>query len=567
MISIQTNVDSMLAQSNLSVDNQFQSKTIQQLTSGYKINSSGDNAAGLAIANGYRNQVAELTQGVSNANDGVSQLQIIDGGMNNISTILDRLNTLATQSASGTFTGNRGVLNSEFQTLVSEVDRQAQAIGLNTGGQFNKLMSVFIGGCNGASSSAIVSNGSVSLDLSKAQVDSQSLGLKGVQAVNLASSVSSDYDLSAASATSVSAILGTAANTTTEATSGYTKMTFTGAGFGDANGIAISVNLSGVSDTNTLVTAINAAIQSAGNGTTAAAQAFKAANISASIHTDSLGQQQLSFSSSNGAFQVTANDKVSSALMGFLASPGAPTGTAASNATSLIANGSYELVNSSGAEAGIAYTNLAATKTQQVTISANDASGHAHALTVGLTGATGGSSITDILGQINTALQKSDDSTLQQITAVEDASGNVNFVSTLSSFQVSAGLSSDGATGFGASGAGFSVSQAAQVGSGGTLDISTQAGAQAAVTALTAAVQTLGNAQAAVGRGQNQLNYAQGLAQSQITNFSAAESRIRDTDVASAAANLTKSQVLSQTAIAAMAQANSESQSVLKLLQ
>ncbi|HSU59477.1 MAG TPA: flagellin, partial [Bryobacteraceae bacterium] len=133
MISFQTNVDSMNAQNNLSVNNQLQSNTIQQLTSGFRINKSGDDAAGLAIANGYRDNVAELTQGVSNANDGISQLQIIDGGLSNISTILDRMKTLATQSASGTFTGSRATLDQEYQQLMSEITRQATNINLNSG--------------------------------------------------------------------------------------------------------------------------------------------------------------------------------------------------------------------------------------------------------------------------------------------------------------------------------------------------------------------------------------------------------------------------------------------------
>ena len=90
-LSIQTNVNSLVAQQNLSVNSTFQSKTIQQLTSGYRINSSGDDAAGLAVANKFRNTISELTQGVANGNDGVAQLQIMDGGMNNISMILDRL--------------------------------------------------------------------------------------------------------------------------------------------------------------------------------------------------------------------------------------------------------------------------------------------------------------------------------------------------------------------------------------------------------------------------------------------------------------------------------------------
>src|SRR5262249_43142795 len=76
----------------------------------------------------------------------------------------------------------------------------------------------------------------------------------------------------------------------------------------------------------------------------------------------------------------------------------------------------------------------------------------------------------------------------------------------------------------------------------------------AAISALTQAVSTLGGVQGKVGTGENQLAYAVSLAQSQITSFSAAESRIRDTDVAAEAANLTKAQVLQQTSIAAMAQ-------------
>jgi flagellin len=159
--SIQTNVNSLIAQENLRVNSNFQSQTIQRLTSGFRINSSGDDAAGLAIANKFRSDTAELMQGVRNANDGISSLQIIDGGMNNISKMLDRLRTLAAQSASDTFTGDRNVLNSEFQSLLSEIDRQAQSIGLDQNGQFAKSLSVFVGGGRSSGTGAIdTANGS-----------------------------------------------------------------------------------------------------------------------------------------------------------------------------------------------------------------------------------------------------------------------------------------------------------------------------------------------------------------------------------------------------------------------
>jgi flagellin len=76
----------------------------------------------------------------------------------------------------------------------------------------------------------------------------------------------------------------------------------------------------------------------------------------------------------------------------------------------------------------------------------------------------------------------------------------------------------------------------------------------------------LGTAQAAVGTGEDQLGFASSLAQSQITNFSSAESQIRDANVAEQAANLSKAQVLEQSTIAAMAQANAEPQALLTLL-
>ena len=109
--SINTNITSLDAQYYLQQTSNFQHQTINQVTSGLRIVQSGDDAAGLAIANGYRSNEAVLTQGIQNATDGLSQLQIVDGGMSNISQLLDQARTLATESASGTFTGDRTVLN------------------------------------------------------------------------------------------------------------------------------------------------------------------------------------------------------------------------------------------------------------------------------------------------------------------------------------------------------------------------------------------------------------------------------------------------------------------------
>jgi len=192
-ISLQTNVTSLFAQQQLNLNNNAESTTIQQLTSGYRINEAGDDAAGLAVANQLQANIVELQQGVINASNGTSTLQIIDGGLSNISNLLDRLQTLATESASGTFQGSRTTLNNEFQSVLGEITRQAGNIGLASGGtvsntgtigssQYNTTaLSIFIGGGD----TGVATDDQVSVDLTNGGtggvtvtgVDSTGLGI------------------------------------------------------------------------------------------------------------------------------------------------------------------------------------------------------------------------------------------------------------------------------------------------------------------------------------------------------------------------------------------------------
>ena len=98
--SVVTNVAASNAQANLYATNVGLKTALTRVSSGFRINYSGDDAAGLAVANGYRSEVAILNQGVRNANDGLSDLQIKDGALDNICKLLDRMATLATQAAS-----------------------------------------------------------------------------------------------------------------------------------------------------------------------------------------------------------------------------------------------------------------------------------------------------------------------------------------------------------------------------------------------------------------------------------------------------------------------------------
>jgi flagellin len=177
------------------------------------------------------------------------------------------------------------------------------------------------------------------------------------------------------------------------------------------------------------------------------------------------------------------------------------------------------------------------------------------------------------ISQINAKLQGTDTPALQSIIATTDNSaGTIKFTNTSSNpftvtvgTQTAAGSAPD--TGNGAAVPTKPIQTSSTVGVGSTVDISSQATAEQAVSALSNAVSKLGNAQAVVGRGENQFNYAINLAQSQVTNMAAAESQIRDADLAAESANLTKAQILIQAGVAALAQANSAPQQVLTLLQ
>jgi len=164
--SVVNNVAAANAQANLVQTNMGLRTALTRLSSGLRINNSGDDAAGLAVANSYRSKVAALNQGIRNANDGLSDLQTKDGALNNISTLMDRLATLATQASSSSDDNAIKSLSDEYGKVIDEIDRQASVAGLDADWDF----SVFIS----AESSA--TDGQISETGIKA-VDSGTLGL------------------------------------------------------------------------------------------------------------------------------------------------------------------------------------------------------------------------------------------------------------------------------------------------------------------------------------------------------------------------------------------------------
>jgi len=167
--SVVSNVSASNAQANLNTTNIGLQRALERLSSGLRINRSGDDAAGLVVANSYRSTQAVLTQGIRNAGDGLSSLQIEDGALNNISTLLDRLATLATESASTSSTVDRNVLNSEFQDVLAEIDREASVGNLTAVQAFSVYVSDngadgIIGGSIGAADSTALGVNALSVD-------------------------------------------------------------------------------------------------------------------------------------------------------------------------------------------------------------------------------------------------------------------------------------------------------------------------------------------------------------------------------------------------------------------
>jgi flagellin len=123
---VQTNVASLVAQDNFATTQVELNKTMQQLSSGYKINSAADDAAGLGIASRLSAQVASFTSATQNANTAISMTQTADGGAAQISNILTRLRQLAVEGANGTMSASDSAnLNTEFQAQLNEVDQIA----------------------------------------------------------------------------------------------------------------------------------------------------------------------------------------------------------------------------------------------------------------------------------------------------------------------------------------------------------------------------------------------------------------------------------------------------------
>jgi len=220
---INTNVNALFAQSSLKVNSRNLSQAMQQLSSGSRINSAADDAAGLAIGQTMTAQIRGLTQAVRNANDGISMLQTAEGSMNEQSNILQRMRELAVQASTATYSSTqRGYLKTEFSALSSQLDNIASQTTWN-GIQI-------LDGTGGTSGSFDVQVGAVSgqtitVTIAKVTTAASGLGVSGdISTASGASSAITNINSALETLNSARATIGAGINQLTYAADNLTNV-------------------------------------------------------------------------------------------------------------------------------------------------------------------------------------------------------------------------------------------------------------------------------------------------------------------------------------------------------
>jgi flagellin len=161
--SILNNIPSLMAQNQVAQTNSSLQQTLAQLSSGSRINSGADDAAGLAIANGLNANIAALNQSVQNANDGIGLFQVADGALSQVTTLLNRAVTLATEASNGGLSsGQNSAINAEFQNILTEVNNIGQNTTYNGTTVFSASNTTIFMSDGGVASSIAAATGALS---------------------------------------------------------------------------------------------------------------------------------------------------------------------------------------------------------------------------------------------------------------------------------------------------------------------------------------------------------------------------------------------------------------------
>ena len=504
-----TNIASLNAQNNLAGSQASLSQALGRLSSGLRINSAADDAAGLAISQQFTTQINGTNQAVHNANDAVSEAQTTAGALNTIVNNLQSIRTLAVESANGSNSASdRAALNNQVQQQIAEITQIAQQTTFNG---LNVL--------NGSSGTTVYQVGA---------------NVGNTIAVSLQQGVASNqigqYSTATGTAVTAVALTGLATATISDGTSTATigaTANFVGAtaqqGATSAYAKAAAINgagLQGVTASAATTAADTAVFGPIGQGGTAASTYNLSINGTA-IYSGAL----------NVAVGTSLTSSAVAAQINLFSGTTGVTASVNSVAVGTSPVGAITLSNTDGSDIVVG---------QLVTEGAGATAGG------GFTAALAG---TTVAGAVTTA---------GKITLTDSKPVTITDVGGGGS-AAALGFTSGTATGLSTIAGGATASLANQ-------NVLTVAGANSTISSVDSALSTVSAFQSQLGAIQNRFTAAVSNLQSTAQNLTQSRSTIQDADFAAETANLTQAQVLEQAGISVLAQANQQPQLILKLL-
>ena len=503
-LTINTNVASLNAQRNLGKSQGALSKSMQRLSSGLRINSAKDDAAGLAISDRMTSQIRGLNQASRNANDGISLAQTAEGAMQESTNILQRMRELSVQSANASNSvADRDALQSEVNQLQSEMDR------ISNSTTFNGLK--ILDGSFTNSAFQVGSNANETISVSIGSMNSSDLGRDALAG------------LTAVGATGAGAATPIAADVSAGNDIGAQALTV--AGYKGSSTIANTVLTAGISAKDAAA-AINDV--SADTGVEATA------STSADVTISAAGTISFSLGSDSNLQTVSANI------------------TSTTDLKDLV-KAINDVSGKTGVTAEVTTTGMTLAQAEGKDIKIQDA-----------VNSTGAGTTMSVTGQSGAAAALDTDSggTGNDSTSV---AGTLEF-SSRSSFSVSSSIAFDAAgAGSLVAGAADSINSSAAE-TINELDISTAAGAQSAIDVIDKALGTIDSQRGDLGAIQNRFESTIANLQNISENVTAARSRILDADIAQETSAMTKNNILQQAGVSILAQANQAPQLALSLL-
>jgi len=523
-LTVNTNIASLTAQRNLTGSQNMLSTSLERLSSGLRINSAKDDAAGLAISERFNAQIRGLNQGVRNANDGISLAQTAEGALKEVTSNLQRIRELAVQSVNATNSdSDRAALQAEVSQLVAEIDR----VAVNTKFNGNALL-------NGDFSS---------------------------KAFQVGSNVGETVTITSIQSTRTSAL----GSTQSADTSGETLKAVT-VGDGSYDGVSTSAIDGSVAATSVYIngTKITDTVADGVSSTSDTSSAYaKAAAINAATSTTgvtAVATTSMTFANDtdNDVDLEDGDLKINGVNVGAITLTGAADATAAA---ALV----VEAINDKTSQTGVVASNAAG----RITLTASDGRN----IQIEATDADAGEDISDLLEALG--LQDTVGGNAGTDTALDQVFRGSLSLSSNSATGIQ--ITQDGSTTGDATAAaaaallGFNAEVAVSAtGTGTALSVASVATVDSAnlvIASVDNALATVNSIRADLGSYQNRFESVVANLQTTAENLSASRSRIVDADFASETANLTKAQILQQSGIAMLAQANSIPQNVLALLQ